>query len=179
MLFFGTFLELHGTEVIAETILKSQSLPLDWRLIGNGPKKQEFVEMVDGLDHVQMLDRVDYNALPNEIASADIVLGIFGSGEKASRVIPNKVYQALAVGRPMITMRSKAYPSQLLNSEDYGIYWVDPGSSDQLFDALSRALKDDRRSKSVAAYEAYRRWFSNEKVASEMEALIYGLFSSG
>ena len=178
VLFFGTFLELHGTEVIAEAIVKSQALPLDWRLIGTGPKKQQFVEMIEGLDHVQMLDSVNYNALPNEIASADIVLGIFGSGEKASRVIPNKVYQALAVGRPMITMRSNAYPSELLESEGCGIYWVDPGSPEQLIDALYRALKDDISSKSLAAYETYKRWFSNDKVANEMESLIYGLFPS-
>jgi len=178
VLFFGTFLELHGTQVIAEAIVNSQGLPLDWRLIGTGPKKQQFVEMIAGLDHVQMIDSVAYHALPNEIASADIVLGIFGAGEKASRVIPNKVYQALAVGRTMITMRSKAYPSELLESEDCGIYWVDPGSPEQIIAALSRALEDDISSKGTAAYETYKRWFSNEKVASEMESLIYGLFPS-
>jgi hypothetical protein len=32
-----------------------------------------------------------------------VVLGIFGAGRKAAMVVPNKVYQAAAVGRPLVT----------------------------------------------------------------------------
>ena len=41
--------------------------------------------------------------LPGELAAAAVVLGVFGAGRKAAMVVPNKVYQAAAAGRPLVT----------------------------------------------------------------------------
>ena len=45
-------------------------------------------------------DDVPLAALPGELAAAAVVLGVFGAGRKAAMVVPNKVYQAAAAGRP-------------------------------------------------------------------------------
>jgi hypothetical protein len=42
---------------------------------------------------------VPYAELGAELGAASIALGVFGSSAKAARVIPNKVFQAMAVGR--------------------------------------------------------------------------------
>ncbi len=51
---------------------------------------------------------VDYDTLHQHIADADVCLGIFGTSAKAANAIPNKAYQILAVGRPLVTRDSPA-----------------------------------------------------------------------
>ena len=46
---------------------------------------------------------VEYERLPDELHRAGCALGIFGTSEKAKRVIPNKAFQALACGTPLVT----------------------------------------------------------------------------
>jgi len=75
---------------------------------------------------------VDYAALPARIHRADILLGVFGTTQKAGRVIPNKVYQALACGKPLITRQSPAYQVDLMNAVDSGVRWIAAGDADAL-----------------------------------------------
>ena len=51
---------------------------------------------------------VEYERLPAELHGAGCALGIFGTGAKAARVIPNKAFQALACGTPLVTADTPA-----------------------------------------------------------------------
>jgi hypothetical protein len=46
--------------------------------------------------------------LADHVRAADIVMGVFGSSDKAKSVIPNKVWQGLACGAIVVTQRSPA-----------------------------------------------------------------------
>ena len=41
--------------------------------------------------------------LPALVAGHDVCLGIFGTGDKALRVVPNKVFQGAAAGCAIVT----------------------------------------------------------------------------
>ena len=52
---------------------------------------------------VEWLDWVPAAELPALVAAHDVCLGIFGTGPKARRVVPNKVYQGAAAGCAVVT----------------------------------------------------------------------------
>jgi glycosyltransferase involved in cell wall biosynthesis len=47
--------------------------------------------------------RIQQREIPTYAAEADLVLGIFGATMKTQRVIPHKVYQGLAMKKPVLT----------------------------------------------------------------------------
>lgn len=124
-LFFGSFIGLHGTRTVIEAARLCQDAPIVWRLLGDGPERPAAEISARGLAKVRFEAPVPYSRLPARIASADILLGVFGASAKAGRVIPNKVFQALACGRPVVTRSGEGYPPSALD-QDCGIRFVAP-----------------------------------------------------
>ena len=87
--------------------------------------------------NVEWIEWVDYKELRDHIARADICLGIFGDTDKAARVIPNKVFQILSAGAPLITRDSPAI-RELLSPDMPGVYLVPPGDPEALLEAVRR-----------------------------------------
>ncbi|MCK0128886.1 glycosyltransferase [Erythrobacter sp. F6033] len=110
VLFYGQLIPLHGVPTIIEAAKQSQGKGTRWVIIGRGqlePLMRETMTSEDGAA-LEWIEWVDYERLPSVIARADICLGVFSSSDKAARVIPNKLFQQLAVGKPVITRASPA-----------------------------------------------------------------------
>ena len=67
------------------------------------------------------------------LKQADVVLGIFGTTRKTMMVIPNKVYEGLAVGKVVITADTPAVRELL---DEKSAYLVPVGNSKALADAI-------------------------------------------
>lgn len=137
VLFYGQFIPLHGLETIirAAGILRNEAF--DWTLIGKGQESDRIRRMLDKdpLEHVRCVDWVPYEELKDWITKVDVCLGIFGTSEKASCVIPNKVFQIVASGTPLITGDSPAI-RELLSHEPPCAYLVPMGDAEALAHAL-------------------------------------------
>jgi glycosyltransferase involved in cell wall biosynthesis len=111
VLFWGNYIPLHGVETIlrATFLLRAHS-DICIELIGDGQTYNAVTDLAGewGLPATTFRPRMPQSQLPAAIAQADICLGIFGDTAKAKRVVPNKVYQALAMGQPVITGDSPA-----------------------------------------------------------------------
>ena len=110
------------------------------------------------------------------IARADLVLGNFGSTLQAERAISNKVYQALACGRPVITRTSRAFPDDAATGG--GMILIPPGDPAALAHAVegmvtNRAGMPARNQAARALYEAH---YSRTRITSTLEAAIQTLF---
>ncbi len=142
VLFFGSFLPLHGVEAVAEAAkLLAKERDIVFRVIGQGqtfPAVRGYVER-HGLTNVELAGRVPLARLPEEIAAADICLGIFGRTEKARRVIPHKLFQAMALGKPVVTARTPAVEEVFTHRRD--IYLCD----EPLGPALALAVLELKR----------------------------------
>lgn len=128
-LFYGSFIPLQGTGFIIEAARQYRGPPLRWTLIGDGPELAVCKKTARDLPNVHFEPWLDYTRLPERIRSADILLGVFGKTQKAGRVIPNKVFQALACGKPVVTREACAYPEALRPGVNNGLFWVPGGDA--------------------------------------------------
>lgn len=177
VLFFGSFIPLQGPQVIARAARIYHGPPVAWRFIGDGPLVDECREITNGLENVHFDPWVPYTQLGGDIRHADILLGIFGTTPKAGRVIPNKVYQAMACGKPVITRRSPAYPPGLAERDASGISWVAPGDPEALGAAVA-ALAGDTASlegRGASSRATYEEFFSMATVRTMLRQALTGL----
>lgn len=110
VLFYGQYTPLHGIKYIVEAAKLTASSRIQWLLIGDGQEKKKIEAMLGALapGNVTTIPWVPYRELGEWLQRAHICLGIFGETAKAQRVIPNKVFQILAAGRPLITADTPA-----------------------------------------------------------------------
>jgi len=138
ILFYGQFIPLHGIETIIQAAIRLKKNELiRWIIIGKGQEAEKVRNMLGkhSLPQLTWLPWVDYERLVEYIHHADICLGIFGDSDKANRVIPNKIFQILAAGKPLITRDSSAI-RELLHDDIPGIILVQPADPEALADKI-------------------------------------------
>lgn len=130
--FWGGFIPLQGVDTIVRAAALLRDDNVNFTIFGAGQTFESCGELqrelnVDNLNFAgwQQPDQISVQASGSHLA-----LGIFGTTKKAGRVIPNKVYEGLAMGIPLITCRSKAIDELL--TEDQHCMLVDPGCPEQL-----------------------------------------------
>ena len=136
VLYYGQFIPLHGIRTIIAAMKLCESKSIQWRLIGDGqdgPMARELLS-ASGVTHFTWTAWVPYPELIHEIRAADVCLGIFGKSGKALRVIPNKVYQAVAAGKPVVTADTPAI-REFLSPSDC-VLLIPPGDPDALAAAI-------------------------------------------
>ena len=179
-LFFGTFIGLQGAQFIAQSLQHYTGPAFQLTFLGQGADRAKCEEIClehkNDLVSVVFEDWLPFQDLPKRICQADLCLGVFGTGAKAGRVIPNKVYQGLACGKTVLTMKGDAYPLEVLES-GAGIAWVQPGSPAAIAAAIGDlfAPKNLAQTRSqVLPYQTYSLHFSNESIRQTLSALISG-----
>jgi glycosyltransferase involved in cell wall biosynthesis len=168
ILFYGSFIGLQGPQVIIEAARLYEGPPVNWRLLGQGPLLSKCREQARCLSTVSFEPWLAYEKLPARIGEADILLGAFGASDKARRVIPNKVFQALACGRPVITRAAAAYPAALAGSE--GIAFV-PANQPRALAAMVAdwaGAPDRLAARCEAAASIYRQYFANDAIRNSL-----------
>ena len=172
VLFYGSFIPLHGAQTIIEATRCYQGPPVRWSLLGDGPARAECERVAAGLGNVIFEPPVPYAQLPAHIRRADILLGVFGTTQKAGRVIPNKVFQALATGRPVITRESEAYPPEARDPDSFA--FVPPGDPQALAAAVAAWASEPARlvARNRAARGAYDVCFSSAVVRRQLETAL-------
>lgn len=155
ILYHGAYLPLHGTEYIVEAARRTQHLNIHWDFLGWGAYKAATEAKAKGITNITFLEKVPYVEVPRVIRTADIVLGVFGTTEKASRVIGNKVYEAMACCRPVINEFCTGYPPAA--KECSAITFIPPGDPQALVEAVIPWI--DKREELLAQRAIARDFF--------------------
>lgn len=172
VLFFGSFLPLHGVETIVRSaeILSKKDPSIKFHLIGSGQTwpKAEALASKFGLKNVRFEGWLPQNILPSRISSADICLGIFGKGEKAKRVVPHKIFQALAMRKPVITLRTPAVKEFFSHKEN--AFFCPTTDPSHLAQAILELKKDPALREEIAdrGYRLVTQKFSPEAIGCRL-----------
>ena len=169
-LFVGKLIPLHGLETILAAARLAPEIP--FRIAGSGQLEQL---LADPPANVVRVPWVEYEQLPAELHRAGCALGIFGTSPKAGRVIPNKAYQALACGTPLVTADTPAARELLVNGRSALL--VPPGDPSALAGAVRWLASDEELAASLSegGLGAYRGQASEDILGARWRRLLEGL----
>jgi glycosyltransferase involved in cell wall biosynthesis len=141
VVFYGLYTPLQGTPTIGAALGKIAGADIQVTMVGRGQDEDEAKGAAAGNSSVRWLEWVPSAELPALVAAHDVCLGIFGTGEKARRVVPNKVFQGAAAGCAIIT--SDTAPQRRVFGD--AAVLVPPGDADALASALLELASDRER----------------------------------
>lgn len=142
-LFVGKLVPLHGVDTILAAAALLPDVP--FRVVGDGQQAHLLRDRPANVEHVAW---IPFEDLPEAYRGAGCALGIFGTSDKAARVIPNKVFQALACERPVITADTPAARELLTDGVDALL--VPAGDPEALAEAIGRVASEDTFAASLA-----------------------------
>jgi len=169
-LFIGKLIPLHGVATVLEAARLAPGLR--FKVVGSGQLEPLLHNRPPNVEHVPW---ADYEGLPGELHRAGCALGIFGTSDKALRVIPNKVFQALACGTPVVTADTPGARELLADRESALL--VPPGDPEALAAAVTRLAEDASLARRVAdaGLAAYRARASERVLGERWRGLIESL----
>ena len=181
VLYFGSYRPLHGVDVIlkaAKIIQDDIGNDIVFNLAGTGQLLPEMKGLASKLElkNVTFIDRfVKEEELSGIIGNADVCLGIFGKSEKALRVIPCKVYNCLAIGKPLITARTLATDGVLTHNEN--VYFCNPGDPESLAEGVLALKNNDSLRNRIAqdGMKYFDKNFSTDSIGRKVAEIITGV----
>ncbi|MBD3413412.1 MAG: glycosyltransferase [Candidatus Aminicenantes bacterium] len=179
VLFYGKFIPLQGISYIVKAAkMLEKHNQLEFEVIGSGQLTPDINRLARKLNvqNIDFIEWIDYKELPEHILDAHICLGIFGSTPKAQRGIPIKVYEALAVKKPVITGNTPAAREVFTDQKNAVLCNV--GDPKALAESIV-FLKDNNPARESIAEQGnklYQKVFSSQQIANKWEMVLNKCF---
>jgi glycosyltransferase involved in cell wall biosynthesis len=142
VVYYGTYIPNHGVEYIvrAAKLLEGDTC-VQFEMIGSGPDEEEAKQLALQLNltNIRFTGWIEQEALTQQIAQADLVLGAFGTTKQLELTNNNKIYEGFAMGKPVISGSSPAMPSILLHEKH--LYLCERGNPESLANGI-QVLKE-------------------------------------
>jgi glycosyltransferase involved in cell wall biosynthesis len=151
VLYAGTFIPNHGVMHIVEAAkyLEGETDIL-FELIGTGPdllKAQQYVTN-NQLGNVKFHEWMEKDQLTQYIGRADVCLGAFGTTPQSMMTVQNKIYETIAMAKPLISGDSPAARQVFTHGEN--IYFCERDSGRSLADAIMFLKQDESLREKIA-----------------------------
>lgn len=156
VVYYGTFIPNHGVEtIVGAARLLADDPAIRFELIGQGPDREKAIALAQryGLDNVEFVDWLDREELVKRVAAANVCLGVFGTTPQSLMTVQNKIYEGLAMAKPVITGDSRTVRRSLVHGEH--VYLCERANPQALADAV-RTLKADPDLRQRLAERGYR-----------------------
>jgi glycosyltransferase involved in cell wall biosynthesis len=176
VLYAGAHGFLNDLENVIEAarLLEHSNSCIRFEFIGDGPEKKALIQSGKGLKSLVFNDPVSKNDIPACMARADAILlslrdiPLFRYG-----VSPNKLYDAYAIGRPVITTVPGSINKEV-EIHKLGVT-AEPGSPSSLADAIHRLAQTPRKEREAMASRATelaQSTYSRQRINAEYNSLL-------
>ena len=137
----------HGIANDLENVIKAafflKDLPIKIILVGDGPQKDRLKIMASNLENIDFKDPISKKEVPRLLSNADAILISLADIELFEYgVSPNKLFDAYAVGRPVITT-IKGLVNNEVEEFNLGVT-SPPGDPFKLSQAIKKLFKKNR-----------------------------------
>jgi len=173
VLYYGTFIPNHGVRYIIEAARRLKSHPeIRFELVGRGPEQPAARQRAQeyGLDNIAFTEWLEKPALVERIAAADLCLGAFGTTPQSLMTVQNKIYEGLAMAKPVLTGDGPAVRAALKHGEH--VYLVRRADGAALAEGIL-TLKEDPALRERLARQG-RRIFRERYALKALGALAAG-----
>lgn len=175
VVYYGLFTPLHGCEHIikAANLLKKYK-DIKFVMVGKGHTFESTFKLAQKLQLKNVIfypDMTEVDAF-DTLKEADLFLGFLQKHPSVNRIIPNKVYQGIALGKAVISAESDAIESVFTDKEN--IYLCKPASPESLANAVLNLRNDQKLRDKIAknGYKLYQDNFTPETVGAELKRII-------
>jgi glycosyltransferase involved in cell wall biosynthesis len=165
--------------IAAAHLLEQQQASVRFRFVGDGPEKQALIQKAKGLASVSFDNPIPKAEIPGLMAEADAILlslravPLFRYG-----VSPNKLYDAYAIGRPVITTVAGAINAEV-DENRLGVT-AEPGNPEALAQAilqLAATPRSERQAMAERAIQLAHTTYSRQRINAELNALLRGVIA--
>ncbi len=164
----------NGLEVVIETArLLRETTGVAFLMAGDGAAKENLVRLADdyGLRNVIFLDPRPRSQLPEVLAAADLCLMILRNVPSFQTACPNKLFDYLAAGRPVL-VNFPGEVKEMLQDTDAGIF-VQPDDPHGMAQAILQLKGDPARCTEMGQRaRALALDFAREKQAQKLESVL-------
>jgi glycosyltransferase involved in cell wall biosynthesis len=166
----GTFGMAHALETVlkAAEILKSYP-QIKFMLVGDGAERETLIrrkrEM--GLENVLMLPQQRKEVIPGILAASDVCMVLLRKTELFKTVIPSKIFEAMAMERPII-LGVDGESREIVEGSGSGIF-IEPEDAKQLAQTVLEMSRNTAWAENLgkAGGEFVRKHYSRDKLAME------------
>jgi len=182
VLYVGSYIPLHGTEVIIEAakILQEQGDDTLFLMIGKGPDLEKCQTLAASykLNNIEFKGFMSLEELNYYYNAADINLGLFSVGERANSVVLNKTNDSFRVGKPHLTLKTDAMQEAFVDNED--IFFVEDNRPETLAARILEIKRNPALIKRVGeqALVSYDKKLSNAKAKEIMHNSIFSVLAA-
>lgn len=141
-------------------------------IAGDGKSLPDLERLCEGLENVKLLGRVPKTEVPALTRTADALMALFGDKPILATNSPNKFFDALASGRPVI-VNQPGWTRELVEEHGAGVY-VPTGDGAALADAITALADNPKSTKAmgVAARALAEEAFGRDLQATRIVALL-------
>ena len=164
--YHGGYLPSHGMDAILGAAALLRDRPdVCFHFYGSGPEKERIVRQAAelALPNVTFHGFVSQDELLDGLAMAHVCLGVFGTTRQAHFTVQNKVWEGLAMGRPVISGDSPTIRAALADRQQ--IYLIERNSPAALAAGLSELRADAALREAIAA-AGHARYRAEHTVAA-------------